>query len=165
MADRVSTRTRSKIMASVGSRDTGPEIVLRKALHRLGFRYRTHYRSLPGSPDIAFPRLRKVIFVHGCFWHGHRCRWGKLPKSKTDYWAAKFAANRNRDRRVLRAVRQLGWKALVVWQCEIRDLPRLLPQAVNVCWTMRETRSCANSSARNLQLGSTEIFLNVPSVA
>ncbi|MEO5957934.1 MAG: very short patch repair endonuclease [Opitutaceae bacterium] len=130
MADRVSSKTRSKIMASVGTRDTGPEVALRKALHRLGYRYRTSYPTLPGRPDIAFPRLRKVIFVHGCFWHGHHCRWGKLPKSRPEYWVPKLATNRSRDSRVLRSVRRAGWKAFVVWQCQIRNLDKALPRVL-----------------------------------
>lgn len=140
MADRVSARTRSKIMASVGTRDTGPELALRTALHRRGFRYRVNCRALPGSPDIVFPKLRKVIFVHGCFWHGHRCRRGRPPRSRTRYWTEKFAANRRRDKRVLRAVRQLGWNALVVWECEIRSMDRLVPQVVRFLRSERSGR-------------------------
>lgn len=130
MGDRVSKTTRSRIMASVATHDTGPEIVLRKALHALGFRYTTHSRTLPGRPDIVFPRLRKVIFVHGCFWHGHRCRWGRLPKSRLDYWGPKIAANRDRDTRTLRSVRRAGWRALVIWQCQIRNLDKALPRVL-----------------------------------
>jgi DNA mismatch endonuclease (patch repair protein) len=127
MADRVSAKQRSKIMASVGTRDTGPELLLRKALYRLGYRYRTHYRKLPGKPDVVFPRWRKAIFIHGCFWHGHGCRWGRLPKSRLEYWRPKIAANRSRDRRAARAIRRSGWDVLVVWQCELRKLERVLP--------------------------------------
>jgi len=140
MADRVSAKQRTKIMASVGTHDTGPELLLRKALHRLGYRYRTHYRKLPGKPDVAFPRLRKVIFVHGCFWHGHRCRWGRLPKSRLEYWGPKIAANRARDRRVIRALRRSGWEVLVVWQCELRDPERLLPRVLVFLGQTKKTR-------------------------
>lgn len=117
-------------MASVGTRNTGPEVALRKALHALGFRYVMHSRTLPGRPDIVFPRLRKAIFVHGCFWHGHHCRWGKLPKTRLDYWTAKIGANRARDSRALRSLRRQGWQVLVVWQCQIRKLDRTLPRVV-----------------------------------
>ena len=127
MGDRVSKATRSKIMASVATRNTGPEIALRQALHAAGFRYVTHSNALPGRPDIVLSRLRKVIFVHGCFWHGHRCRWGKLPKSRLDYWGPKIAGNRERDSRTLRSIRREGWQALVVWQCQIRNLDKTLP--------------------------------------
>jgi DNA mismatch endonuclease (patch repair protein) len=130
MTDFVTAKQRSKIMASVGTRDTGPELLLRKSLHRLGYRYRTHYRKLPGKPDIAFPRLKKAIFVHGCFWHGHRCRWGRLPKSRLEYWKPKIAVNKARDRRAIRAIRRTGWDILVVWQCELRDLERILPRVL-----------------------------------
>lgn len=122
MPDRVTKKTRSAIMSSVGTRDTGPELKLRKALHRLGYRYRTNVRQLPGTPDLVFQKLKKVIFVHGCYWHGHRCRWGRLPKSRVEYWSQKILGNRARDARVLRAIKRAGWQALVVWQCEIRFL-------------------------------------------
>lgn len=112
---------RSKIMSSVGTRDTGPELVLRKRLHRLGFRYTTHAPGLPGKPDLVFPRLKKVVFVHGCFWHGHACRWGRLPKSRRGYWAPKIENNHTRDLRVVRKIRRLGWGAMIVWQCQLRE--------------------------------------------
>lgn len=115
-------------MASVGTRDTGPEMVLRRTLHRLGFRYRTNHPDLPGRPDIVFPRLKKVIFVHGCFWHGHRCRKGRLPKTRRPYWGTKIEGNRLRDRRALRQLRTQGWSALVVWQCGLRDLESAMPK-------------------------------------
>jgi DNA mismatch endonuclease (patch repair protein) len=130
MADRVSKATRSRIMASVGTKDTGPEILLRKRLHRLGFRYRTHAAHLPGRPDIVFPRYKKVIFVHGCFWHGHSCRWGHLPKSKLNYWQPKIASNRLRDARTRRSLNRLGWSTLVVWQCQLRNLDKAVNRAV-----------------------------------
>lgn len=117
-------------MASVGTRDTEPELTLRKRLHALGYRYRVNSRTLPGKPDIVFPRLRKTIFVHGCFWHGHRCRWGRLPKSRIDYWQPKIAANGQRDRRVAAALRRRGWRVLTVWQCEIRKIERVLPRVL-----------------------------------
>lgn len=130
MADRVSVKTRSKIMASVRTRDTGPERALRRRLHALGYRYRVNYRALPGRPDIVFPRRRKAIFVHGCFWHGHSCRWGRPPRSRIAYWSAKFLSNRRRDRRVVGRLRRLGWAVLIVWQCELRDPERALARAV-----------------------------------
>ncbi|MFT3830034.1 MAG: very short patch repair endonuclease [Opitutaceae bacterium] len=120
MADHVAPSVRSRIMAAVRSRDTGPELALRQALHRLGYRYRVNVRALPGSPDLVFPSRRKVVFVHGCFWHGHSCRWGRAPKSRREFWFAKRAGNRRRDRRNLAELRQLGWRALVVWQCELK---------------------------------------------
>jgi DNA mismatch endonuclease (patch repair protein) len=112
-------------MRSVRSRDTGPELKVRRLAHRLGYRYRLHVKTLPGKPDIVFPRLNKIILVHGCFWHGHGCKYGKLPKSRQDFWEPKIAANRARDRRTIRALRSLGWDVKVIWQCQTRDLKKL----------------------------------------
>jgi DNA mismatch endonuclease (patch repair protein) len=109
-------------MSRVKQKNTSPEMALRRALHALGYRYRLHSRDLPGSPDLVFPARRKVIFVHGCFWHGHGCRWGKLPKSRLEYWQNKIATNQERDRVQLTQIRQAGWESMVVWQCEIKDL-------------------------------------------
>lgn len=107
-------------MASVGTRDTGPERKLRKALHNLGYRYRIAPKRLPGKPDLAFPRRRAVVFVHGCFWHGHACRYGKLPKSRLSYWRPKIAVNRLRDRRQRRQLKCQGWRVMTVWECQIK---------------------------------------------
>jgi len=95
-------------------------------LHRKGYRYRLHRKDLPGKPDLVFPSRKKVIFIHGCFWHGHRCPWGRLPKSKLDYWRPKIRANRRRDVAVIRKLEDAGWKAMVVWQCEIRERAKAL---------------------------------------
>ncbi|WP_171091244.1 MULTISPECIES: very short patch repair endonuclease [unclassified Ruegeria] len=121
MPDHVTPERRSYIMSQVGQTDTKPELILRRALHRLGYRYSLHRRDLPGRPDIVFPSRRKVIFVHGCFWHGHGCRWGKLPKSRPEYWGPKIETNKERDNRVLTDLSENGWDSLVVWQCELRD--------------------------------------------
>lgn len=122
MADRVSSERRSAIMSKVGTRNTGPEMAIRKAIHRMGYRYVLHDKRLPGAPDLVFPRRRKVIFVHGCFWHGHGCRWGRLPKSNLPYWEPKITANAIRDSRRLAELSELGWRTLVVWQCELKDM-------------------------------------------
>ena len=121
MADTRSPEQRRRIMQSVGTRDTGPEMVVRRLLHRLGYRYRLHRRDLPGTPDIVLPGRRKIILVHGCFWHGHGCKKGRLPKSKPEYWGPKIARNRERDAEKQRALRDLGWDVLAVWQCEVAD--------------------------------------------
>jgi DNA mismatch endonuclease (patch repair protein) len=107
-------------MASVGTFDTGPEKAVRSMVHKAGFRYSLRRNELPGRPDLTFVSRRKVIFVHGCFWHGHSCKYGRLPKSRLPYWKAKIEANRARDERQLRQLRQEGWSALVVWQCQLR---------------------------------------------
>lgn len=126
MTDHVPPERRSYILAKVGQRNTGPELALRQTLHALGYRYRLHRSSLPGRPDIVFPSRRRVIFVHGCFWHGHGCRWGKLPKSRVDYWQHKIETNREHDRDVLTRLSEAGWEALVVWQCEMKDIEATL---------------------------------------
>ncbi len=116
-------------MALVRSRDTKPEMRVRKLVHGLGFRYRLHYKGLPGRPDMAFPARRKVILVHGCFWHRHHCPMGdRMPKSRFEFWGPKLQKNRERDARVLRGLRQEGWQALVVWECQ--TLPARLPALV-----------------------------------
>jgi DNA mismatch endonuclease, patch repair protein len=122
MADTRTKEQRSRIMKSVGSRDTGPELTVRRLLHRLGYRYRLHRRDLPGQPDLVFPGRRKAIFIHGCFWHGHDCRKGKLPKSRTEYWTAKIKANQDRDARVVARLEDACWQTLSVWQCELKSL-------------------------------------------
>jgi len=118
--DRVSQATRSKIMSAVHTRDTGPEIVVRSMTHRLGYRYSLTRSDLPGKPDLAFVSRKKVIFVHGCFWHAHSCKYGKLPKSRLDYWEPKIAANRARDHRQTGRLRRGGWSVMVVWQCQLK---------------------------------------------
>jgi DNA mismatch endonuclease (patch repair protein) len=113
-------------MRAVGTKNTGPELHLRKMLHRAGYRYRLHEKTLPGRPDLVFPRRRKVVFVHGCFWHGHGCAKGRPPKSKAEYWEPKLATNRARDARNIKDLSTLGWTSLVVWQCELKEPVSLL---------------------------------------
>lgn len=108
-------------MQSVKTRDTGPEVLIRRALHRLGYRFRLHVRELPGSPDLVFPSRRKVIFIHGCYWHGHNCAKGKLPKSRLDYWGPKIAKNKERDARNEERLAELGWRSAIVWQCDLKN--------------------------------------------
>src|SRR5271170_7738144 len=117
--DTVDRQTRSKIMARVGQKDTGAELLLRKALHKTGLRYKLHERSLPGSPDLVFPRFGAVVFVHGCYWHSHGCYKSTVPKSRRAFWKDKFAANRKRDRRNIRLLEERGWRVMVVWECEL----------------------------------------------
>lgn len=121
MVDTRSPAQRSAIMRAVKGANTTPERAVRSMLHRRGYRFRLHAKELPGTPDIAFPSRGKVIFVHGCYWHGHNCPKGRLPKSRLDYWGPKIAANRERDRRKIAALKSLGWRALTVWQCELAD--------------------------------------------
>lgn len=120
MTDTVSKIERSRIMAAVKSKDTTPELHIRRLVHSLGYRYRLHVRSLPGTPDLVFPRLRKIIDVNGCFWHMHGCGRCRIPSSRRDYWVAKIGRNAARDKRTRRALRKLGWELLVIWECQIR---------------------------------------------
>ena len=118
------TRTpeqRRRIMQSVKTKNTGPEMTVRRMLHSNGYRYRLHRKDLSGCPDIVLPSRNKAIFVHGCFWHGHGCPKGKLPKSKLNYWLPKIEQNQVRDARNIAELRDIGWQVLVIWQCEIAD--------------------------------------------
>ena len=128
--DRVTPRVRSKIMAAVKTSHTGPELAIRRALHRLGYRYSLHAADLPGRPDLVFRSRGKIVFVHGCFWHGHKCSKGGLPKSNLDYWAAKIDSNRARDHRTVARLKRLGWSVLTVWQCQMHDLNRVVDKVV-----------------------------------
>lgn len=130
MADTRTPEQRRRIMQSVGTSNTGPEVALRRMLHRMGYRYRLHARELPGKVDLYFPSRRKAIFVHGCFWHGHSCRKGRLPSSRLDYWAPKIQQNKRRDRSNVRALKKLGIESLIVWQCQLRDCDELKPVLV-----------------------------------
>lgn len=122
MVDRITPEQRSRLMARIRDRDTQPELVVRRLVHRMGFRYRLHAAALPGKPDVVLPRHHKVIFVHGCFWHRHRCRTGRhMPKSRVGYWTEKFRRNVERDRRARRRLRYAGWEVLIVWECQTRD--------------------------------------------
>jgi DNA mismatch endonuclease (patch repair protein) len=113
-------------MRRIRKADTGPELIVRRTLHSMGYRFRLHRRDLPGTPDIVLPRYRKIIFVNGCFWHRHSCPDGrKLPRSKPEYWAPKLERNRRRDLEHRRALRRLGWDVLVVWECEAQETSRL----------------------------------------
>ena len=113
---------RSALMARIRSKDTHPELRVRRLLHRHGYRFRLHARDLPGRPDIVFRRRRKVVFVHGCFWHRHEgCSRAATPRTRVDYWTRKFEATRARDAAALSALEAMGWRVLVVWECEMKD--------------------------------------------
>ena len=127
MTDVFTAEKRSKVMAGIGQKNTKPEITVRRLLHRLGYRFRIHRRDLPGRPDIVLPGRRKIILVHGCFWHGHNCKVGRLPKSRLDYWIPKIEGNRQRDSRNLNDLKADGWEVLVLWECEVRSGHSLEP--------------------------------------
>lgn len=121
MTDIVDSHRRSQMMAGIKDRNTGPELMVRRLAHKLGFRFRLHRKDLPGSPDLVFPGHRVAVFVHGCFWHRHRdCRYAYTPKSRVVFWTEKFAQNTTRDRRAEEALRNLGWRVLVIWECETK---------------------------------------------
>ena len=117
-----SPELRKRTMQAVRSKDTKPEMVVRRLVHSLGYRFRLHRKDLPGVPDLVFPSRRKIIFVHGCFWHGHPCRGEpRLPKTNRDYWVPKIAGNAERDRVHRRKLERLGWEVLTVWECELKE--------------------------------------------
>ena len=121
MSDILSTEQRHKNMAAIHSASTKPELKLRHALWHLGFRYRVNVRRLPGSPDIVLPKYRTVIFVHGCFWHGHKdCKYASTPKINTDFWKAKIIRNQERDQNVWRLLEAKGWSVIIVWECQLK---------------------------------------------
>lgn len=121
MADIVDAATRSRMMSSIRSRNTKPEMRVRQFLHRQGFRFRLHVRELPGKPDIVLPRYRAVIFVHGCFWHGHDCHIFKMPQTRTAFWQEKIARNRTNDEKSNEKLLASGWRVGIVWECAIRN--------------------------------------------
>lgn len=119
MTDTVSPEKRSDVMARVGSKDTKPELMIRKGLHALGFRYRLHVKDLPGKPDLVFRRHGSVIFVNGCFWHGHSCPRCRMPSTNADYWNRKVARNVERDAMNRRSLLDEGWRVLTIWECSL----------------------------------------------
>ena len=124
--DTISSDRRSKNMRQIRSKDTKPEIAVRKLIHSMGYRYRLHSRNLPGKPDMVFSGRRKVIFVHGCFWHQHKsCISGRIPKSRVDYWRPKLTKNRKRDKTNQKRLKDFGWDCLVIWECEIQDTKKI----------------------------------------
>lgn len=122
---------RSENMRAIRSKDTKPEMAVRSLVHRLGYRFRLHRPDLPGKPDLVFPARRKVIFVHGCFWHAHNCKSGLVPNTNRDFWLAKLEGNKSRDRKNLNALSEIGWKSLVIWQCELKNIEALSQKVEN----------------------------------
>lgn len=124
MVDTLTKQQRSERMSRIGGKDTGPEMVVRRLVHGMGYRYRLHDRSLPGCPDLVFRSGRKVIFVHGCFWHRHddsACKLARLPKSRSEFWGPKLEANARRDHKNQEELRALGWDVLVIWECKLKN--------------------------------------------
>lgn len=124
MADVVDKATRSRMMAGISGKDTKPELVIRKSLHALGYRYRLHSAKLPGKPDIVLPKYRSVIFVNGCFWHGHDCHLFKMPSTRPEFWRAKIDGNRERDVKNQQELLSQNWRVLIVWECALKGKHR-----------------------------------------
>ncbi len=159
LAEKKEPLTRSQMMARIRSADTKPELVLRKALHAIGYRFRLHVRSLPGCPDIVMPKYRCTIFVHGCFWHGHDgCRNFRTPKTRPEFWSAKIGSNRDRDRRSVDALLGAGWRVLVVWECatrsfEVDNLVSIIAEWLQSSETSAELSSGGLSNYRTMRSG------------
>lgn len=125
MVDQITSERRSRNMAAIKAKDTAIEIHIRKILFSEGFRYRLHQKNLPGKPDVVLAKYKTAIFIHGCFWHGHQCHLGTLPKTNTDFWAKKFNLNTNRDLITTQSLLNLGWKVIVIWECAIKGKSKL----------------------------------------
>ncbi len=120
MSDIVSPEKRSEMMAGIKGKDTQPEVIVRKGLFRYGFRYRLHDKKLPGKPDLTFPKYKAVIFVNGCFWHGHDCKLFKWPKSNPEFWKKKITGNKERDKKNIHLLREQGWRTITIWECALK---------------------------------------------
>jgi DNA mismatch endonuclease, patch repair protein len=132
MADVLTPEQRHRNMANVRSKNSKPELIVRKLVFGLGYRYRLHRRDLPGTPDLTFPSQKKVIFVHGCFWHMHKCRFGKVvPKTNASFWHKKRLSNVIRDKKNLKDLKKLGWKTLIIWECQARIISRVQSKIVS----------------------------------
>jgi DNA mismatch endonuclease (patch repair protein) len=121
MTDRITPENRSRNMAAIRGKNTVPEVTVRRFLHAQGFRFRLHHKDLPGKPDIVLPKYRTAIFVHGCFWHLHGCKNTVIPKTRTEWWLAKLEGNRTRDEKNSQRLKQLGWRVITIWECEISN--------------------------------------------
>lgn len=132
MVDIVSPDVRSRMMSGIRGRDTKPEMLLRRALHARGLRYRVNRKDLPGKPDIVFPKWNAVVFVHGCFWHGHDCPLYREPGTRPEFWRAKIDTNRRNDARAEKLLRERGWRVGTVWECAMRGKDRVAPEQLAV---------------------------------
>lgn len=121
LVDIVDKKTRTRMMASVKNKNTSPELHIRKALFARGIRYRLHDRKLPGAPDIVFPKYKAVIFIHGCFWHNHNCKYGRLPATNRSFWELKLRGNAERDQQIVAKLNALGWRTRVIWLCSLKN--------------------------------------------
>ena len=151
MTDIVDKQTRSRMMAGIKGKDTKPELVLRRALHARGFRYRLHSKNVPGRPDLAFPKHHAIVFVHGCFWHRHEgCRYTTTPSTRPEFWQAKFDANVIRDAAIRDQLIETGWRVATVWECSLRKTDQLEA-------TVELLAAWLTSNGRQLEVGEKDI--------
>ena len=129
MTDVLTPEQRRRCMSAIRGRDTRPEMIVRRMVHDMGYRYCLHMRSLPGHPDLVFPKRKKVIFIHGCFWHRHTCKLGRpVPATRPEFWQRKLSGNKQRDHRNRKALHALGWAVLIIWECWIKNPEKLKPR-------------------------------------
>jgi DNA mismatch endonuclease, patch repair protein len=149
MADIVSPEKRSEMMSGIQGKNTKPEITVRRLLHKLGYRFSLHRKDLPGCPDIVLPKWRKVIFVNGCYWHGHKnCHLFRPPKTRTEFWTNKIEGNQARDRRNHAALQDAGWKVLVIWECAVSKKLSLTTEQLQIAITAALTSSGSHMDIR-----------------
>ena len=127
MTDIIDRQTRSKMMSGIRGKNTKPEIIIRKGLHAQGYRFRLHDKQLPGKPDLVLRKYKAVIFIHGCFWHGHDCHLFKWPKTRPEFWKMKIESNKQRDKEYISTLQHMGWRVLVVWECALKGKTRMDP--------------------------------------
>lgn len=145
MAEKISSETQSRMMAGIRGKNTKPELTIRRRLHAEGFRFRLFRRDLPGRPDIALPRWKVVIFVHGCFWHGHEgCSYFRLPKTRSEFWEVKIRRNSERDHETIAKLEEAGWRIAVIWECALRKVPEE---------TLRRLSVFIRSAQQKLEIG------------
>ena len=146
MADVVDKATRSRMMSGIRAKNTKPEMFLRQGLHALGFRFRLHAKDIPGKPDIVLPKYQALIVVHGCFWHGHECRYFKLPETRQEFWQTKIGNNRIRDEHDLQNQQAKGWRVLTIWECAVRASTKSCPSLDCVALAVRWLESGLKSA-------------------
>jgi len=156
MSDVVSPEIRSRMMTGIRGKDTAPEMMLRRALHRKGFRYRLHAHDLPGKPDMVFPARRAIIMIHGCFWHGHDCHLFKWPASHQDFWRKKIEGNQRHDEAVANALQAAGWRILTVWECAIKGRSRQKEEEIAETVALWLTDGTGNVELKGISHGNTD---------
>lgn len=156
MADIVDKETRSQMMSGIRAKNTRPEMFLRQGLHALGFRFRLHAKDIPGKPDIVLPKYRALVVVHGCFWHGHNCRYFKLPQTRPEFWQEKIEANRKRDLRDAELQHNSGWRSLIVWECAVRAGMKSKP-AIDLVTLVSDWLETSSSCASIDEMGLREL--------